>query len=75
MKYLNLTLKIVIRIIGFPFVLCFILISSIYQIIVSLINYLTYGGEFIVYTKENNPKQILDVYKELVEKQTKIKEL
>ena len=58
---------IAIRIIAIPVMLLFALFWSIKTLIKFLIDYVRYGGEMIVYSKQSSRTTILDCFEKLVE--------
>lgn len=66
---------IAIRISAIPVMLLFALFWSIRTLIKFLIDYVRYGGEMIVYSKQSSRTTILDCFEKLVEIQKKESEL
>jgi len=62
---------IAIRIIAIPVMLLFALFWSMRTLIKFLIDYVRYGGEMIVYSKQSSRTTILDCFEKLVEIQKK----
>lgn len=61
-------IKYVNRIIGFPFMVCIIIITMVTNGIYQIINYISFGGESIIYNKDITKKRIIDLYRKLNEK-------
>ena len=65
-------MKYLIRLITLPFVSGVLIIGLLYVFFLLLKNYISYGGEFITYTKEASPERIADIYK-LIKKEYETK--
>lgn len=61
-------MKIIIRIIVLPFIMCFCLIPMIRQYSQYIYSFLRYGGEFIPYTKTLNPPCIKELLEDKLNK-------
>lgn len=55
-------MKILLRLIAFPFFSAVALLSAIVQWVVYSVNFIKYGGEAVAFTKKTRPKTITDVY-------------
>jgi len=60
-------MKIITRILGFPFFVGLALIQTFVLFIKYCYNYISYGGEAIVYTMKNERKMISDIYEAILE--------
>ena len=61
----NIIFTIIGRILVFPFFTGIALVASIILFLLWIINYIIYGGEFIVYSKKVNRKTISETYEKL----------
>jgi len=58
-------MKILFRLLAFPFILSLAILSSIMRIGYFAYHFLMYGGETMVYLNKDEPKTINDIYTEL----------
>lgn len=56
-------MKILFRLLAFPFVAVIILIAAVRNYSYTLIHWLLYGGELITYDKVFNPESVRDLIK------------
>jgi hypothetical protein len=54
----------ILRLIGLPFITGLLLIYMIYYVILKSYHFILYGGEFIIYNKDDK-KMIYDIYEQL----------
>ncbi len=65
MEQMNKIIDLIIRIIIFPFIAVIMFIHTIRIYIITMIGYLIYGGETILYSKNINRKMIYNVFLEV----------
>ncbi len=60
-------MKYILRILGMPFLLGLTIVSSSYRIVANMVQFIRFGGEFVVYKKDSR-KRIADLMNLLDEK-------
>jgi len=66
-------MKFLLRLLLLPFISVVIIVAVFYKVTKSLILFLLFGGEFIIYHNKNETKTIQDIYN-LLEEQYKKQE-